>query len=418
MRWSTPLLVLFCNRKAIIDAAVHWRTSLVLGATMIVSSGLARNYDAADLVREPWHLLLPYIASTGTATLLFLLWKVIRAFRKAPLPWRMFPPFLGLYWLTAPVAWLYGVPYEEFQSPADAVGSNALTLLIVAGWRVSIITSVVSLGLGTPRLQTFLIDLAYGWTLIVIASYLDPRPILLDMGGIRADPSMVAWGNILLLTRTVGTIGAFILCVTAIILAWQIPLHTEESTRWIERAPRKPVFSKVLLIGIAAILLWTPPTLVMQPKQKLRVTTERLIGSGDYRAALQLMSRHQQGDYPPHWKPTRDWSASRSFDENDKIAMGLIESANDLYSSEPPPEWARNVMIEYAQWGLQRHTWQRLSDNRYVVSPDLATGPYQEIRTVLVFLLKHDAGLSEDDRQNIAASIAKIEHFIALPTKR
>ncbi len=162
---------------------------------MIVSSGLARNYDAADLVREPWHLLLPYIASTGTATLLFLLWKVIRAFRKAPLPWRMFPPFLGLYWLTAPVAWLYGVPYEEFQSPADAVGSNALTLLIVAGWRVSIITSVVSLGLGTPRLQTFLIDLAYGWTLIVIASYLDPRPILLDMGGIRADPSMVAWGN-------------------------------------------------------------------------------------------------------------------------------------------------------------------------------------------------------------------------------
>ena len=39
-----------------------------------------------------------------------------------------FRSFLNLYWMTAPLAWLYAIPFERFLSPADATTANLALL--------------------------------------------------------------------------------------------------------------------------------------------------------------------------------------------------------------------------------------------------------------------------------------------------
>src|SRR5271165_6774891 len=89
-------------------AANPW--TLVIGALLVLSAGVARNYDSHDLQREWWRLLLPFAASTLAAALLFgVAALLVRAGASiAPLGWGI----LGLFWLTAPLAWLYGLPFE------------------------------------------------------------------------------------------------------------------------------------------------------------------------------------------------------------------------------------------------------------------------------------------------------------------
>ena len=80
----------------------------MIGALLVLSAGLARNYDSHDLQRQWWRLLLPFAASTLAAALLFgVVALLIQAGATiAPLGWGI----LGLFWLTAPFAWLYGLP--------------------------------------------------------------------------------------------------------------------------------------------------------------------------------------------------------------------------------------------------------------------------------------------------------------------
>src|SRR5215467_3212106 len=85
-------------------AANPW--TLAVGAVLVLSAGLARNYDTQDLRAQWWRLLLPFAASTVAAAILFFgVASLIRlGISLAPLGWGI----LGLFWLTAPLAWLYG----------------------------------------------------------------------------------------------------------------------------------------------------------------------------------------------------------------------------------------------------------------------------------------------------------------------
>src|SRR2546421_34251 len=94
-------------------AANPW--TLAVGAVLVLSAGLARNYDTHDLRRQWWRLLLPFAASTAAATVLFfgVAALIHLGVPLAPLGWGI----LGLFWLTAPFAWLYGLPFERYLPP-------------------------------------------------------------------------------------------------------------------------------------------------------------------------------------------------------------------------------------------------------------------------------------------------------------
>ena len=106
------------GREAILTIASS-RHALWLGLLFVLSAGFAREYDGEDLLHEPGHLLLPLGASLVSSLLLFGVLSLGRATEEGEPPWGLrYLSFLGLFWMTAPLAWLYAVPYELYEKHA------------------------------------------------------------------------------------------------------------------------------------------------------------------------------------------------------------------------------------------------------------------------------------------------------------
>src|SRR6266481_654320 len=145
MRIRTWLRYLIGDRQAILEIAQD-RRALGLGLLFVLSAGLAREYDGEDLLQEPWHVVLPVAASLVTSFLLFCLTYAPAKEGEEPRPsfLRAYGMFLGVFWMTAPLAWLYGIPYERFLPALGATRANLITLGIVSVWRVVLMMRVVS----------------------------------------------------------------------------------------------------------------------------------------------------------------------------------------------------------------------------------------------------------------------------------
>jgi hypothetical protein len=70
--YSLLFMFLLGRRTAIIQC---WQMprAWVYGLILVLTAGLAREYDAEYLLAEPWHLLLPVAASLVTSFVLYLL---------------------------------------------------------------------------------------------------------------------------------------------------------------------------------------------------------------------------------------------------------------------------------------------------------------------------------------------------------
>src|SRR5690349_21302235 len=80
LTFGTLLAYLVGSRKAVLQVA-NSRTALWLGLLFVLSAGFAREYDGEDLWHEPWHLMLPLVASLGTSFVLYLI-VYFAAFRR------------------------------------------------------------------------------------------------------------------------------------------------------------------------------------------------------------------------------------------------------------------------------------------------------------------------------------------------
>jgi hypothetical protein len=284
----TVLRYLIGDRQAILDLAAN-RWTLLLGFVFVLSAALAREYDGKDLLHEPWHLLLPLGASLAASALLFA------AAWGRP---RHYPAFLGLFWMTAPLAWLYAVPYERFLSPADAVRANLLTLAVVAVWRVALMVRVLIVLLGYRPLAAFFLVMAFADAAAVVASLTAPVHILAAMIGARLSEgeqimAATAWDVIALgqCSFPLWLVGAIVQRVASK-PAWKAPSHP--SVR-----PTRPLWgvAAAAVAGWGLVLPWT------QAEQQTRWQVERDFREGRVEEALAAMSAHAATDFPPQWEP-------------------------------------------------------------------------------------------------------------------
>ena len=118
MSISTLLRFLVGERQAILRIA-ETPAAVGFGLLLVLSAAFAREYDGEDLMHAPWHLVLPAAASLITSALLFSLVRLV-SWRTRP-EWSAVPgayrSFLGVYWMTAPLAWLYAIPVERSRRP-------------------------------------------------------------------------------------------------------------------------------------------------------------------------------------------------------------------------------------------------------------------------------------------------------------
>jgi hypothetical protein len=328
------------DRQAIRDIA-GCRQAVWLGLLFVLSAGFAREYDGEDLLAEPWHLLIPLAASLATSLLLFVfVWSTARGWdRELPFE-ESYRSFLGLYWMTAPLAWLYAIPVERFLSPAQAVEANLWLLAIVAAWRVVLMIQVVSTLLRISVVRAMFPVLLFADSLVVVILFLTPLPVFSFMGGIRLSESEQLIQGTAFLVGTLGILSWPIWLIGTTVMATK-PAPSEESSTDTNPAAREPVSQTLWGLGILSLAIWILILPLTQPEQQRRRQVETLLRNGRIEGTLEFMSAHERQDFPPHWDPP----PRIGYGETEPDLVDVMET---LIAIEVKP-WVSNLYWEKFQ---------------------------------------------------------------------
>ena len=163
------------------------RSAFWVGLAFVLSAGMAREYDGEYLLAEPWHLLLPLAASLiGCLALTLLVWLMTLGSPKPRLDLAAtFVGLLNIYWLTAPMAWLYAVPVERFFSPGEATRMNLAFLALVSVWRVALMSRSISVLYQVRFMHALVPVMLFSIIMVSVALRWIPSPVFMVMGGVR-----------------------------------------------------------------------------------------------------------------------------------------------------------------------------------------------------------------------------------------
>jgi hypothetical protein len=275
------------------------RRGLLVGLLFVLSAGFAREYDHEDLLREPWHLLIPAVASVGLSFVLYAaFWPGVAGPHRPPFA-AGYQAFLTAFWMTAPMAWLYAVPYERLLGAADSVRANLWTLALVAGWRVVLMSRVIAVLTGRPYAAALVVVLAVSDVAVQAALWGVPLPLLSIMGGVQLAEADLILANLTFLVRTFGFLALFALVPTAI--------GTLVVLRRNVVPPRVPTPTgttrPLALLAVASVLAWAAFLPFTQPEQRRRWEVESDLRAGRVERAVEAMSALPREAFPPHWDP-------------------------------------------------------------------------------------------------------------------
>ena len=309
----TVIRFLFGDRRAILDVAAG-RGAVWVGLVLVLSAALAREYDGEDLLHEPWHLLLPLGASLATSFLLYVIVYGVScigasdgsAESEAKLPpfFATYRRFLGLYWMTAPLAWLYAIPVERLVDAPSSVVLNLDLLGAVSLWRVLLITRVISVLLGWRVIAVLVVVMLFADLVVLGILFATPLPVVSLMGGVRLNE---AEQLTLSIGYSVGILGALSFPLWLLGTAFFVPRERKRGGAW--RLPPQALapparVSRGLWAGaFAAVIAGLAVLPLTQPEQIRRGRVERFLEQGALAEAIAEMSRHEQSDFPPHWDP-------------------------------------------------------------------------------------------------------------------
>jgi len=338
------------NRQAILDVGAT-RGAWLVGILLVLSAGLAREYDHEDLLREPWHALLPLAASLVTATILFALVRIV-SWRRSGSGWPPhggYPAFLGLYWATAPLAWLYAIPVERLLPAEQAVAANLWLLAIVSVWRVVLMARVVGVVWRCHGWEAFQIVALFAWGVASAVLSQTRLPILSMMGGIELAPAEAILAEVTFFVMLFLFLSTpfWLICGVAILF-----LRRRPGGPW---TPDPAFASGSLRVGrslwafsAAAVVVGLALLPVTQPEQRLRHEVETALRGTDPAGAIRLMAAHARDDFPPHWDPP----PRTGFGERTPRLTDIVEAI----ATVDPPAWVREVFFaktinaEYPTW--------------------------------------------------------------------
>lgn len=390
------------DRRAILDVAAT-RLAWMVGLVFVLSAGLAREYDHEDLLREPWHALLPLGASLVTATILHAIIRAVSWWRSGT-GWPRrggYLSFLGLYWATAPLAWLYAIPVERFLPVEDAVAANLWLLGIVSLWRVLLMSRVVQVVWHCHAGEAVTVVGFFAVAVAMAALFLTPIPVLSIMGGIELAPAEAMLAATTFFTGLFLFLSApFWLVAFLAVFAWRRRPGGSWTPDPAFASGALPVARSLWVASSAAVAAGLALLPLTQPEQWLRREVERALRGGDPSAALRLMAGHARADFPPHWDPP----PRTSFGERSPRLTDVIEAI----AAVDPPAWVRDTFFAKLPNAEQLHSsggsLQRLDDDdlaRYVAvlerlpeGRSLAATHAPSIKRLLQW---NDRGRHEDD---------------------
>lgn len=306
------LLVLIGDRSAILQVASD-RWALAIGALFVLSAGLARNYSRVDLQRKPWYLAVPFGASIATSFGLFTWVYVIASWHNARVDAfaENYQSFLGLYWLTAPLAWLYVLPVERWTTRVHAVQVRLGMLGLVATWRVALITRVLYVVLQAGGTGLFCTVMLFVCGVAIFAIVLtsrqrekpEPAPAVISFMGVMPDPERRERRII----RQAGCIVIIVAIACIAICSYRLSMLRPDVSSWQFNANSfavvRPPSAGLWWVAFGSIFSWLSLLPVTQRQRRLATQVNELYESGDFERALELMIESGPRGFPAGWLP-------------------------------------------------------------------------------------------------------------------
>ena len=386
------------SRRAILDiASTRW--SLLIGGLLVLSAGFAREYDGEDLVHEPWHALRPLAASLASGTALFLvvhlaaLLKSKGAQGNRPGFFEAWQRFMGLFWMTAPMAWLYAVPYERMMQPVDAIQLNLWTLALVALWRVVLMVRVIQVLYGIRSVFAFFLVMLFADAVVFVVITTVPTPVIDIMGGIRQSERDALLASVTLMVGALSVLTAPLWIIGALASAAMLRPH------WPELPDRtdQPNPIGLLTVAVVALLAFVPLLIVSQPEQMKRRAVEQLFGQGKAPEALAKMSQHQPSDFPPQWNPPPRLGYREDTPD--------LNDVRDAMTQHWPAQWVAEVYLDKLErhlkteirWSMGYLTWSEIAELMLEYPGDYELE--EEHRRSAQFLHDHMTSLTDAERE-------------------
>ncbi len=282
-------------RKIATDRAALWT-----GIVLVLLTGIARNYDQSYFLQSPMWLIGPIAFSFFSGTFLYgILIRLIarRHFPEACRKESHWLTFMTLFWMTAPIAWLYAIPVERFFDSYHAALANIALLGIVSLWRVLLMSRIMAV--------LFEIHFARALSWVLIAASLEviivlffgaffseafSRSILRGMAGMRNSPEES------LITSVLGTTWEWswaVLLISVVLLSLRRLQH---------EIPPLPKVSdgKMPWLSLSALsLIWAVIAVQPQKEQHRFAVHAALVDKRDYAGALAYLAKHKRTDFPP-----------------------------------------------------------------------------------------------------------------------
>jgi hypothetical protein len=334
------------------------RAALWTGIALVLVTSIPRNYDQTLLAEKPFlwifgALLFSLVSGTWIYCVVFEIFARPKHFGLEQPKWAFnsrWLCFMGLFWMTAPVAWLYAIPVERFLDSVSAARANVALLALVSLWRVLLMARVLQVTTRAPFLMTLwwvVFAAALETMVLVFFGGTFAKRIMAGMGGMRNSPEE----EILMSAMSMAFSWALFLAPLALVvsMAWR-------PRRLLQPLPC-PVAGRVSWISLLVVAaIWIG--LAIKPQRELanNVVVERLMSLGQTRAALDYLAARQPEDFAPA-RPL----PPKPFEL--EIFTELPACFSVVQTNDPP--WVHRQLIVKldAMMTHMRHWWKRAPDD-------------------------------------------------------
>jgi hypothetical protein len=302
MSARTILLYLFGHAGAIREVAQS-RAAFVTGLVLVLITTIPRNYDQTFIGENPLRWLLgSLVFSLVSGTWLYCV-AYCNGVRihlgdsegTRPPYWQAWRSFMGLFWLTAPVAWLYALPVERFLDSIAATKANLMLLGIVSVWRVTLMVRVFHVLCRPPLLMTYLWVVTAAMCEVLAVAFFGGsfiKAVMAGMGGMRNSPEEEIIRSALGFVTAISFYGAPALGLLMLALNWRIDCEVRDFQA------QEPGAVPGRMLGVV-VVFWLLVAFQPQVQVARNATADALIAGGKYSALIAHLNALQPGDFAP-----------------------------------------------------------------------------------------------------------------------
>lgn len=279
--------------RTLARSAGAWQVSLAL----VLLTSIARNYDQTWIGEKPLHWIAGNILFSTVSGTALVFWTRMFMANRIDDPnvsfgdsWRQ---FMGLFWGTAPVAWLYAIPVERWAGSMEAAHFNLTLLAVVSLWRVLLMARVIGV------LHSAAFWRALCWVLsmacvevvaVILGSGTLSRQIMAGMGGLRNSPEEAVLVHALNNAAAVAFYGFIPMLILGLVARM---LGKPRFT-----ANLVPVSGRLPWISVAvAAVLWIGVAIPAQRQTRLNADIDALAAKGEWRPVIDHLIAHEPHEY-------------------------------------------------------------------------------------------------------------------------